>query len=81
MIDRYEEEKNCYDETLLEQISKSIANVYDNDKMRTKIRGQLVKFENDRKQQLLEHFKMKRKLTDQTVDLSFYKKFYEEEIT
>ena len=39
MIDRFEDEKKSGETSLLEQINKSIANVYDNDKMRSKIRA------------------------------------------
>lgn len=39
MIDRFEDEKKSAETSLLEQINKSIANVYDNDKMRSKIRA------------------------------------------
>jgi len=64
LIDRYEEESINKEVTLLDQISKSIANVYDNDAMRSKIRAQLLKFEHERKATLIEGFKMKKKLTE-----------------
>lgn len=64
MIDRFESQSNSKESTLLEQISKSIQNVFDNDQMRSKIRAQLLKFENDRKANMLDMLRLKKKVSD-----------------
>lgn len=63
MTDKLEQQAKIKEISLLQDLSNAIANVYDTDRMRTKIRAQLLKYEQDRKARTMEMFKMKKKLT------------------